>query len=98
MLMAILYRDDQILAATRACDQHAMGAAYWLDAHPVTLNRADYELNLDGVYETAYISVANLQLRERLLQASIDQSIDLRALTIELECSATPAYMPRRAA
>ena len=96
MLMAILYRDDQILAATRACDQHAMGADYWLKAHPVTLNQADYELNLDAVYETAYISVANLRLRERLLHASIDQSIDLQTLTNELESSVRPSYMPQR--
>lgn len=98
MLMAILYRDEQILAATRACDQHSMGADYWLEVHPLELDRNAFKFNLDGEYETAYVSVANLSLRERLLRASIDESIDLTQLTVELESSVRPSYLPKRAA
>lgn len=98
MLMAILYRDEQILAAAHACDQHALGKDFWSEVHPIQLPFSAFEFNLDAVYETAYVSVANLQLRDRLLKASIDDSIDLFELTSDLENSLTPSYMPRRAA
>lgn len=98
MLMAILYRDEQIVASAYACDQHAYGNEFWTEIHPIELPAAAFEFDLDGVYETAYVSVANLQLKERLLKASIDQSIDLAALTQDLESSLKPAYMPKRAA
>ncbi len=98
MLMAILYRNDTILAAAYACDQHAFGNLYWTDIHCVEIPQGAFELDIDGVYETAYLSVANLQLRERLLNASRDEGIDLDKLTQDLEGSVTPKYLPNRAA
>jgi len=98
MLMAILYRDEQVLAADYACDQHSYGNDYWAEIHPVEVPQGAFEFDIDGVYETAYVSVANLQLRDRLRKASIDQTIDLSALTRDLEDSLTPAYLPNRAA
>ncbi|QEG23112.1 hypothetical protein [Mariniblastus fucicola] len=98
MLMAILYRDDMVLAAAYACDQHAYGNEYWSDVHSVALPPGAFEFDIDGVHETAYVSVANLQLKERLLKASIDDSIDLVELTQDLEDSLKPAYLPKRAA
>jgi len=98
MLMAILYRDEQILAAAYACDQHSRGNAYWTEIHSVKLPQGAFDFDIDGIHETAYGSVANLQLRERLLNASIDDSIDLKELTQDLESSLRPAYLPKRAA
>jgi len=98
MLMAILYRDEQVLAAAYACDQHSYGNAYWTEVHPVQLPQGAFEFDIDGIYETAYVSVANLQLKERLRSASIDDSIDLAQLTSELESSTRPTYLPKRAA
>lgn len=98
MLIAILYRDEQILAGAYACDQHSFGDDFWSEVHPIELPPAAFEFDIDGVHETAYVSVANLQLRERLLKASIDETIDLAELTKDLETSLTPAYMPKRAA
>ena len=96
--MAILYRDEQVLAAAYACDQHSFGNAYWSDVHHVEIPQGSFEFDIDGVHETAYVSVANLQLREKLLNASIDGSIDLAKLTEELESSLRPTYLPKRAA
>ncbi len=98
MLMAILYREDQIVASAYACDQHAYGNDYWCEIHPIELSPTAFEFDIDGLYETAYVSVANLQLRDRLRKASIDESIDLEELTADLESSLTPTYMPKRAA
>jgi len=98
MLMAILYRNDQVLAASYACDQHAFGNVYWTDIHCVEIPQGAFELDIDGIYETAYVSVANLQLKERLLNASRDEGVDLAQLTLDLEASVRPAYLPNRAA
>ena len=98
MLMAILYRDEQVLAAAYACDQHSFGNAYWSDVHQVEIPQGAFDFDIDGVHETAYVSVANLQLRERLLNASVDDSIDLAELAQELESSLRPTYLPKRAA
>lgn len=98
MLMAILYRDEQVLAAALACDQHALGSEYWNDIHHVNIPDGAFEFDIDGVYETAFVSVVNSQLRQRLLKASVDDSIDLEKLTQELESSSRPAYLPKRAA
>jgi len=98
MLMAILYRDEHVLAAAPACDQHSLGKHYWSEVHPIQLPFSAFDFNIDGVYETAYVSIANLQLRQRLLKASIDNSIDLFELTSDLESSLRPVYMSKRAA
>ena len=97
MLMAILYRDQQVLAAAYACDQHSIGNAYWSDVHHVELKQGAFELDIDGVLETAYVAIKDSQLRERLLLASIDDSIDLAELTQDLE-SSRQSYHPKRAA
>lgn len=96
MLMAILYHDQQVLAAAYACDQHPYGNVYWTDIHYVELPQGAFEFDVNGVYETCYVSIANLQLRDRLLSASRDESIDLNELTRDLEASLMPAYMPKR--
>ena len=96
MLMAILYRDQQVLAAAYACDQHPYGNVYWTDIHCVELPTGAFEFDVNGIYETCYVSVANLQLRDRLLGASRDDSIDLIELTQDLEDSLLPAYLPKR--
>lgn len=96
MLMAILYREDQIVAAAYACDQHPYGNQYWTDIHTVQIPYGVFEFNDEGVYQTCYVSIANLQLRERLLRASKDDSVDLADLTRDLEKSLRPAYLPER--
>ena len=98
MLMAILYRDEQVLAAAYACDQHSYGDEFWTEIHPVELPEGAFDFDIAGIHETAYVSVANLQLRERLRKASIDETIDLAQLTLDLEESLTPTYLPNRAA
>ncbi len=98
MLLAILYRNDQVLAAAYACDQHAFGNLYWTDIHCVEIPTGAFDLDIDGLYETAYVSVANLQLKERLLNASRDEGVDLEQLTRDLEGSVKPSYLPKRAA
>jgi hypothetical protein len=98
MLMAILYRNDQVLASAYACDQHSWGDIYWTEIHCVELPQGALELDIDGTYETAYVSVANPELRDRLLNASRDEGVDLAELTRDLEDSVAPAYHPKRAA
>jgi len=98
MLIAILYRDEKILAGAYACDQHSWGNDYWTEIHPIGLPAGAFEFDIDGVHETAYVSIANLLLRERLLKASINDSIDLVKLTEDLEASLKPSYLPKRAA
>jgi hypothetical protein len=98
MLLAILYRDEQILAASWACDQYAYGNEYWETMHPVDLPTNAFESGSTEFYETSYVSVSNLQLRERLMRASIDDSINLADLTADLENSLRPSYLTNRAA
>ena len=97
MLMAILYRDEQVLAAAYACDQHSYGNRYWTEIHPIKLPEGAFEFDIGGIHETAYVSVSNLQLKDRLRSASIDESIDLAELTRELESSTRPTYLQRAA-
>ena len=96
MLMAILYRDEQVVAAAYACDQHPYGNQFWTDIHSVQIPHSVFEFDVEGTYQTCYVSIANLQLRERLLLASKDDSIDLIQLTEDLEKSLRPSYVPER--
>jgi hypothetical protein len=98
MLMAILYRNDQVLASAYACDQHSWGNIYWTEIHCVEFPQGALELDIDGIYETAYVSVADPDLRERLLNASRDEGVDLEELTQDLEASVAPKFLPKRAA
>ena len=86
MLMALLYgEDDQIAAAAPACDQIPLGDRYWSDIHAG-------ELKSGNVYQTAYVTVANASLREKLLLIGIDELFDAGKLTAELSRSIQPEY------
>ena len=91
MLMALLYTDeDCIAAAAPACDQVPFGDRYWEEFHvsPVDSN---------SVFETAYVTIANPRMREKLLMLGIDDEIDGRELAAELERRMIPPYMPKAA-
>jgi len=97
MLMAILFCDETIVAATPACDHHMYGNQYWSEVHPVDLR---IEANRQGHFQTAYVAVADPDLRARLVDASIDDSIDLEAIASELQLTTKtqPVYLQRFAA
>lgn len=79
MLLALLYgNDDQILAAAPACDQADYGDAFWSDCHAAEISQND-------VFETAYVSIEQPDLVERLLSLGIDSLINGAALTREVE-------------
>ena len=86
MLMALLYGDDdQIAAAAPACDQIPHGDRYWQEIY-------QGELEQGTVYQTAYVTVANSSLREKLLMIGIDELFDRHELTAELSRSIQPEY------
>ncbi len=79
MLLALLYgNDDQILAAAPACDQADYGDAFWSDSHAAEISQSD-------MFETAYVSIEQPDLVERLLSLGIDSSVNRAALTREVE-------------
>ena len=91
MLMAILYcDDDRIAAAAPACDQMPFGETYW---HEMFAG----EIKQGAVFETAYMTVSKSELQNRLLRLGFDAAIDGRKLARELELTATPDYLPRAA-
>jgi hypothetical protein len=92
MLIALLYcESDRIAAAALACDQTPYGERYWDEIHPVKIERG-------SIFETAYTTVANPSLRQRLLQIGVDDSCDGTALAKELESAVAPDYHSERAA
>lgn len=92
MLMALLYSDDdRIVAAAPACDQVPYGDAFWLEFHEAMLSHSDF-------FETAYVTIANPELRTELLMLGIDQSLDGAELARKVEGCASPKYVPGRAA
>ena len=92
MLMALLYTtEDRIVAAAPACDQLPLGDDYWLDYHEADLDPKTF-------FETAYATIANRELRDRLLMLGIDESIDGTELARDVVLSASPAYAPDKAA
>ena len=92
MLMALLYTDDdRIAAAAPACDQIPYGDQYWSEFH-------ESEIESHGILETAYVTVANPELRERLLLLGIDESVSGAELAREVDSSAAPEYLPGKAA
>lgn len=92
MLMAILYCEpDRVAAAALACDQMALGDAYWQDVFPG-------EIEAGSVFETAYLTVTNRELCFKLLALGIDDQIDGTSLAAELEKVAKPDYVTGRAA
>ena len=91
MLLALLYcDDDRIAAAAMACDQVPLGDRYWNEIFPGEIQRGD-------MFETAYVTVANADLRERLLKIGIDVQYDGRELAQELIESLIPNYLNRAA-
>ena len=92
MLMALLYCDaDRIAAAAPACDQMPYGDGYWTDIFA--------GLVPDGpLFETAYITVNNADLRRRLLLLGFDDDIDGCQLAHDLNATLTPEYLQERAA
>ena len=91
MLMALLYcDDDRIAAAAPACDQVPYGDKYWTDIFPGEITRG-------SMFETAYITVANPEMRERLLSIGIETDVDGRLLAEELVKSLIPDYVPKAA-
>ncbi|MEM7456748.1 MAG: hypothetical protein AAF456_20560 [Planctomycetota bacterium] len=91
MLMALLYTDeDCIAAAAPACDQVPFGDRYWEEFHMSSVDSGD-------AFETAYVTIANPEMRERLLMLGIDETIDGRELAAELERRMIPPYLPKAA-
>ncbi len=91
MLMALLYcDDDRIAAVAPACDQVPFGPKYWTEMF-------EGKIEEGSMFETAYVTVANAELREKLLMIGIDDQSDGRALAKELIASFTPDYMDRAA-
>ena len=92
MLIALLYCEpDRIAAAALACDQTPYGDNYWDEIHPAKIERG-------SISETAYATVANPTLRQRLLQIGLDDSCDGTELARELESAVAPDYHSERAA
>jgi hypothetical protein len=92
MLMALLYCEpDRIGAAAFACDQMALGDAYWQDAFAG-------EIEKGSVFETAYVTVNNHELCYKLLNIGIDDAFDGTELAAALEKIAVPPYVTERAA
>lgn len=92
MLMALLYcDDDRISAAAPACDQMPYGDRYWDEIHGGEIARGP-------MFETAYVTVADADVRQRLLNIGFDDACDGRVLAKELIDSLVPDYMPGRAA
>ena len=92
MLMALLYTtEDRIVAAAPACDQVPVGDHFWLEYH-------EAEFDPKTFFETAYVTIANPELRDRLLMLGIDDSLDGAELAKEVVLSAAPDYAPDRAA
>ena len=87
MLMALLYcDDDRIAAAAPACDQMPYGDGYWTD-----IFAGHYEQGT--MFETAYITVNNADIRRRLLLLGFEDDIDGRELASELTGTLTPEYL-----
>ncbi len=92
MLMALLYNEDgSVAAAAPACDQVPYGEVYWTDIFAG-------DLPSGPLFETAYISVNNANLRRRLLLLGFDDEICGIDLANELESNTRPDYLPIRAA
>lgn len=90
MLMALLYcEEDLIAAAAPACDQMPYGDEYWTDVFAGWVPEG-------SIFETAYITVNNADLRRRLLLLGFDDDIDGRELALELDAALTPEYLQSR--
>ena len=92
MLMALLYsEEDQIAAAAPACDQMPYGDEYWTEIFAGLIPAG-------SIFETAYITVNNADIRRRLLLPGFDEDVNGRELVRELEATLTPDYLQDRAA
>jgi hypothetical protein len=70
MLLALLYsHSEQIIAAAPACDQVPFGDQFWCEVHAAEIATTD-------IFETAYVTVTNSELRDKLLKLGIDPTVD----------------------
>ena len=91
MLMALLYCDeDRIAAAAPACDQIPFGDQYWTEMFVG-------KIEMGSLFETAYVTVANPEMRKKLLTIGIENDVDGKALAEELIASMIPDYVHRAA-
>lgn len=92
MLMALLYTsENEIAAAAPACDHAPYGDRYWNEFHPTDLATVEF-------FETAYITIADRDLQNRLLNLGTDNSIDGYQLAMEVEQKIAPVYFNSKAA
>ncbi len=92
MLMALLYcEEDRIAAAAPAYDQMPYGDEYWTEIFAG-------HIPAGSIFETAYITVNNADMRRRMLLLGFEVGIDGRRLAEELEANLTPVYLHARAA
>ena len=91
MILAILFCEDEVVAAAPACDQAPHGDRYWSEIHA-----GDFEIG--RMFETAYIEIQDHQLRERLLAASIKDEICGYELADEVMARPRLRYEPGQAA
>ncbi len=86
MLMALLYSpNEQIIAAAPACDQVSLGDRFWFEVHAA-------KIELTDVFETAYVAVDNVELRQKLLMLGIDPSVNGVELTQRVEAAPLTDY------
>lgn len=92
MLMALLFvGENEIAAAAPACDQAPHGDRYWFEFHDANISQSE-------VFETAYVTIASLDLQSRLLRVGIDESVCGVNLAKEILNSIAPNYSAGRAA
>ena len=91
MLMALLYCDeDRIAAAAPACDQIPFGDRYWTEIYMGKIESGP-------MFETAYVTVANSEMRKKLFAIGVENDVDGRQLAEELIASMIPDYVHRAA-
>ena len=70
MLMALLYTEDNFIAAAApACDVTPIGNSFWATVHSGDVPET-------GFFETAFVEIADSELRDQLLMLGIDQSVN----------------------
>lgn len=92
MLMALLYTENgSVAAAAPACDQAPYGDMYWAEIFAGDLPKSP-------LFETAYITVNNAELRRQLLLLGFDDDVCGFELAEAIESNSRPSYLPERAA
>lgn len=91
MILAILFCEDEVVAAAPACDQAPHGDRYWSEIH-------EGDFQMEKMFETAYIEILDPQLRDRLLAASIQDEVCGYDLADEVMAKPRLRYVPGQAA